>query len=220
MEAMYGRKVGMTRIFDDQGEVVPVTVLLLEPNVVQQVKNVEKEGYKALQLGIGQQKPQRINRPLSRHFAAAKKGFPKFARELRQDQYFIDREFAVGDEIKLEGLFNVGSHVDVVGVSIGKGYQGVIKRHHMKGAQTNSHGTHEYFRHGGSIGNRKTPGRVFKLRGMPGHMGCKRVMQLGLKVVALRPEENLLMVRGAVPGAKNGLVMVRSAIKQVGKKAK
>lgn len=213
MNGIYGRKVGMTRMFDEQGESVPVTVLDLSPNVVHQVKTEETDGYKAVQLGIGQQKSQRVSRSLSRHCAKAKKGFPRFIRELRLDRYFPNKEFAVGDEIKLEGLFEVGSRVDVVGVSVGKGFQGVIKRHHMKGAQTDSHGTHEYFRHGGSIGNRKTPGRVFKLRGMPGHMGHERVMQLGVKVVAVRPAENLLLVRGSVPGPKNGYVFVRTAVK-------
>ncbi|HQH26989.1 MAG TPA: 50S ribosomal protein L3, partial [Oligoflexia bacterium] len=180
-------------MFDDQGESVPVTVLELPPNVVYQVKTDEREGYKAIQIGVGQQKSQRVAKPLSRHCAKAKKGFPKFLREVRLDRYFPGKEFAVGDEVTLDRLFEVGSRVDVVGVTVGKGFQGVIKRHHMKGAQTDSHGTHEYFRHGGSIGNRKSPGKVFKLRGMPGHMGHEQVMQLGVKVVAVRPEENLLL---------------------------
>ena len=213
MNAIYGRKLGMTRIFDEQGESVPVTVLELPPNVVFQVKTEKNDGYNAIQVGVGQQKSQRINRPLSRHYAKAKKGFPRFLRELRLDSYFKEKAFQVGDEIKVDGLFEIGSRVDVVGVSIGKGFMGVMRRHHMKGAQTDSHGTHEYFRHGGSIGNRKSPGKVFKLRGMPGQMGSERVMQLGVKVVALRPDENLLMVRGSVPGPKNGFVFVRSAIK-------
>lgn len=213
MKGIYGRKVGMTRIFTEDGSLVPVTVLDLSPNVVFQVKTEENDGYNAVQVGVGSQKAQRVNKPLSKHFAKAKKGFPSFTRELRLDRYFVGQEFSVGDEIALEGLFEPGARVDVVGTSIGKGFAGVIKRHGMKGAQTNSHGTHEYFRHGGSIGNRKFPGRVFKNKRMPGHLGNERVLQEGLEVIAVRPQENLLLVRGSVPGPKNGAIFVRSSRK-------
>ncbi|MCB0323497.1 MAG: 50S ribosomal protein L3 [Bdellovibrionales bacterium] len=210
-KAMYGRKLGMTRLFTEQGESVPVTALEFPPNVIFQVKTAETDGYAAVQVGVGSQKPQRINKPMTKHLAKAKKGFPKAVREIRLDRFFADATFNVGDEIVLEGLFEPGSKVDVIGQSIGKGFAGVIKRHGMKGAQTNTHGTHEYFRHGGSIGCRKFPGRVFKNKRMAGHMGDVRVMQEGLEVIAVRPEENVLLVRGSVPGPKHGTVMVRTS---------
>ena len=141
------------------------------------------------------------------------KGFPREANEIRLDKYFPKEEFQVGAEVTLDGLFETGTKVDVVGTSIGKGFAGVIKRHGMKGAQTMTHGTHEYFRHGGSIGCRKFPGRVFKNKRMPGHMGVDRVMQEGLEVIEVRGEENLLLVKGSVPGPKNGTVFVRTSLK-------
>jgi large subunit ribosomal protein L3 len=214
MKAIYGRKIGMTRIFSEAGESVPVTVLELPPNVIYQVKTKETDLYDAVQVGFGEQKAQRITKPLSRHMAKAKKGFPRLLREIRLDQYHQGESFELGSEITMEGLFEVGSKVDVVGTSIGKGFAGVIKRHHMKGAQTNSHGTHEYFRHGGSIGCRKFPGRVFKNKRMPGHMGHERVLQEGLEVVAVRPAENLLLVRGSVPGPKDSTIFVRTSLKR------
>ena len=210
---MYGRKVGMTHVFSEQGEFVPVTVLELPPNVVFQVKTVEKEGYKAIQIGFGNQKPQRINKPMTKHFAKAEKGFPKVVKEIRTDQFHAEKEFKVGDELTVDGMFEVGSKVDVVGTSIGKGMQGVVKLHGMKGAQTMTHGTHEHFRHVGSIGCRKFPGRVFKNKRMPAHMGVDTIMLQNLEVVSVRPADNLLLVRGGVPGPVNGTVMVRTAVK-------
>ncbi len=213
LKALYGRKVGMTRIFGEGGEAIPVTVLELPPNVVFQVKTQENDSYRAVQVGFGSQKPQRVNKALTNHFAKAQKGFPKVVGEIRQDDFFTDVTYEVGQEISLEGSFEAGSKVDVVGVSIGKGFAGVMKRHGMKGSQTATRGTHEYQRHGGSIGNRKTPGRVSKGKRMGGHMGVVRVLQEGLEVVAVRPAENLLLVRGSVPGPKNGTIFVRTSIK-------
>jgi large subunit ribosomal protein L3 len=213
MKAMYGRKVGMTQMFAEDGTRVPVTAIELPPNVVFQVKTSDREGYRAVQVGIGSQKVQRANKPLTGHVAKAEKGIPRELREIRQDSLFPDQEFSVGDEITCEGLFEKGTKVDVVGTSIGKGYQGVIKRHGMKGAQTQTHGTHEYFRHAGSIGCRKFPGRVFKNKRMPGHMGVDRVMVQGVEVVDVLPEKNLLLVKGGIPGPKNGTIFVRTAIK-------
>jgi large subunit ribosomal protein L3 len=214
MNGIYGRKVGMTRVFTESGESVPVTVLEMTPNVVYQVKSEESEGYSAVQVGLGTQKAQRVSKPQTKHFAKAKKGFPAKAREIRLDAYFEGKEFAVGDEIVLKGLFECGSKVDVVGTTIGKGFAGVIKRHGMKGAQTMTHGTHEYFRHGGSIGCRKFPGRVWKNKRMPGHMGVDRVVQQGLEVIQVRDEEHVLLVRGSVPGPKNGTVFVRTSTRR------
>lgn len=222
MKALYGTKEGMTRVFSEKGESIPVTVLSIPPNVVFQVKTSEKDGYDALQVGVGEQKAQRVNRPQANHFAKAKKGMPKFVAELRYEDAPEDTEESpapkVGDELKLEGTFEAGQLVDVVGTTKGKGFAGVIKRHGMKGAQTMTHGTHEYFRHAGSIGCRKFPGRVFKNKRMAGHMGAVRRVQEKLEVVAVRPEDNALLIRGSVPGHKGSQVLVRSA-KKAKKKA-
>lgn len=215
MKAIYGRKVGMTRIYTAEGESVPATVIETRPNAVFQVKTVEKDGYAAVQIGLGEQKPQRLNRPFSRHVSKAEKGTPAKLAEIKlseQNGAKADQEFKVGDEIKIDSMFEIGSRVDVVGTTIGKGFQGVMKRHHMKGF-IRTHGTHEYFRHGGSIGNRKFPGRVFKNKRMPGQMGVDRVTQLGVEVISIRPEDNVLIVRGSIPGPKNGTVFVRQAVK-------
>ena len=153
MKAIYGRKIGMTRIFTAAGESIPATVIETTPNTVFQVKTEAGEGYSAVQVGIGTQKPQRVNRPLSRHVAKAEKGTPRELIEIRlneQNGCKKDESFKVGDEIKVDGMFEVGSRVDIVGTSIGKGFQGVMKRHHMKGF-IRTHGTHEYFRHGGLL---------------------------------------------------------------------
>lgn len=211
MKALYGKKVGMTRIFDETGRCIPVTVLSMTPNVVVQTKTEEKEGYASVQVGFGEQKPQRLNKAISGHIASAKHGALRHLREIRLDP--DDADYQVGDEIKLEGMFESGELVDVIGVTQGKGFAGVIKRHGMKGAQTMTHGTHEYFRHGGSIGCRKFPGRVFKNKRMAGHMGNVRRIQERLKVAQVRADEHLLLIQGSVPGPKNGLVCVRSAVK-------
>lgn len=213
MNAMYGKKLGMTRMFTENGECIPVTAIELAPNVVFQVKTNDKDGYSAVQVGIGTQLKQRLRKSQVGHCSKAEKGFPKKLKELRLDTYFSGKQFNVGDEITLEGLFEKGKRVDVVGTSLGKGFQGVIKRHGMKGAQTQTHGTHEYFRHVGSIGNRKFPGRVFKNKRMPGHMGNETVMIQGIEVVDVQTEKNLVLVKGGIPGPLNGVVLVRTAIK-------
>jgi len=216
MGQIYGRKVGMTRIFNDAGENVAVTVVEVTPNVVTQVKTVEKEGYSAVQVGFGEQKPQRVNKALSGHEKAAKRGVFQYLRELRFDAKGVTSSSAatynVGDEITLEGQFEAGAKVDIIGTSIGKGFAGVMKRHHMKGNPM-TRGTHEYRRHGGSIGCRKFPGRVFKNKRMAGHMGVERCVQEQSKVVAVRPQENLILILGGIPGKKNGVVLIRSAVK-------
>ena len=214
MKSLIGRKLGMTRIFTKAGESVPVTILEVGPNVVYQVKTLETDGYSAIQVGFGQQKSQRLNLPEKSHFAKAKKGFPLCVREFRLDQCKRegDNGFNVGDTFTLGGMFDAGNKVDVVGTSIGKGFAGVIKRHGMHGFNR-THGTHEYFRHGGSIGNRKFPGRVFKNKRMPGHMGCDRVLQENIEVVEVRLAENLMLLKGSVPGAKDSFVVVRESVK-------
>jgi len=214
MNQIFGKKIGCTRIFTAGGESVPVTVLECTPNVICQVKTSEKDGYSAVQVGLEAQKLQRINKAEAGHFRQAEKGAFKILRELRLDDHGQkgDKTYSVGEQISLEGLFEPGKRVDVAGVTIGKGFAGVVKRHGMKGNPA-TRGTHEYRRHGGSIGCRKTPGRTFKNKRMGGHMGVELMTQLGLQVVEVRPEENLLLVRGSVPGAKNSYVYIRDAIK-------
>ena len=209
--AIYGKKEGMTRVFDEKGQSVPVTVLSVTPNVVYQIKTPEREGYSALQVGLGEQKAQRVNKPLTNHFKKAKKGMPKETKEIRLSEGV--EAFNVGDELSLEGMFEAGDKVDIFGTTKGKGFAGVIKRHGMKGAQTMTHGTHESFRHAGSIGCSKFPGRVFKNKRMAGHMGTEKRIQEKLEVVAVRVEDNALLVKGSVPGAKGSTVLVRSALK-------
>ena len=214
MKAIYGKKIGMTRVYTAGGEVVPVTALELGPNVIHQVKTPESDGYSALQVGFGKQKAQRVNKALTGHYAKAKKGAPRFSAEIRLEEAGEDiSQYNVGDVISIGGMFEIGSRVDVLGTSIGKGFAGVIKRHHMKGAQTATRGTHEYRRHVGSIGNRKFPGRVFKNKRMPGQMGHLRVVQQGLKVIEVRADENVILVLGSVPGPKNGTIMVKASVK-------
>ena len=220
MKALYAQKLGMTRIFKEDGTVVPVTVLLCQPNIITQVKTPANDGYSAIQVGFGTQKLQRVNKPRKGHLEKAKKGTPRILKEIRLDRQIGTKvaptdsvQFEVGGELPLGEMFSIGSKVDVVGISIGKGFAGVMKRHHMKGAQTNTHGTHEYFRHGGSIGCRKFPGRVFKNKRMGGHMGAERVMQEHLEVVSVRAEENVLLLKGSVPGAKNSYVFIRASEK-------
>lgn len=216
MKAIYGKKVGMTRVFTAAGESVPVTVLEIEPNVIFQVKSKDSDGYDAVQVGIDSQKTQRVNKPLLAHMAKAEKGAKKMIAEIRLNKKngYNGEEYAIGAEITLEGMFEVGARVDVSGISVGKGFAGVMKRHNMAGF-SRTHGTHEYFRHGGSIGNRKFPGRVFKNKRMPGHMGVENVTQLGLEVVSIKAEQNLLLVKGSVPGPKNGYVFVRQAVRDL-----
>lgn len=210
----------MTQIFAEDGKRLPVTVLELAPNVVQQVKTDVTDGYNAIQIGYGQQKTQRANKATVNHCAKAQKGIPSFLGEIRLSQENgaltkdgkVAKEYKVGDEVTVEGMFDVGTRVDVVGTSLGKGFAGVMKRHNMSGFRA-THGTHEYFRHGGSIGCRKFPGRVFKNKRMAGHMGVDRVLQIGLEVVKVMTDKNLLLVKGAVPGPKGEMVFVRQAIK-------
>jgi len=220
MKAIYGRKVGMTKMFTEDGKHIPVTVLELGPNVVQQVKTTDSDKYEAVQIGFGSQKPQRVTKAQRQHFAKAEKGVPRFVGEIRLNEKNGGaekgkvKEFKLGDAITLSGMFEKGNRVDIVGTSLGKGFAGVMKRHGMKGAQTDTHGTHEYHRHGGSIGCRKFPGRVFKNKRMGGHMGTERVIQLGLEVLDVRADENVLIVKGSVPGPRDGIVFVREAVKE------
>jgi large subunit ribosomal protein L3 len=210
MTGLIGRKVGMTQFYNAEGNVIPVTVIETGPCVVVQKKETAKDGYNALQVGFGSKKAQRVNKPMQGHMAKAGKGAFEVLKEFR----LVDvSQYEVGQEIKVGDLFKAGDHIAVSGTSKGHGFTGVIKRWSFAGFP-GSHGTHEYFRHGGSIGNRSYPGRVRKGKKMAGHWGNEQVSIQNLEVVDIRPEENLMLVKGAVPGAKHGVVIVRSAAKR------
>jgi large subunit ribosomal protein L3 len=200
----------MMQHYGAEGNVVPVTVVETGPCVVVQKKEPATDGYSALQVGFGSRKAQRVNKAEQGHMAKAGKGAFEVLREFRLDDV---SGYQVGQEIKVTDLFKVGDLIDVAGVSKGHGFSGVIKRWSFAGFP-GSHGTHEYFRHGGSIGNRSYPGRVRKGKKMAGHWGNEQIATQNLLVVEIRAEENLLFVRGAVPGAKQGVVILRPAVKR------
>jgi large subunit ribosomal protein L3 len=213
MIGLIGRKLGMTQVFSPDGTLVPVTVIETGPCTVVQKKTVQRDGYSALQLGFGVRKPQRATKALLGHCKAAGKGPFTVLREFHFEN--VDN-YEVGSEITAEQVFQAGEFVDVIGRSKGRGYSGVMKRHGM-GGFPGTHGTHEYFRHGGSIGNRSFPGRIFKGKRMAGQYGNEQVTILHLRVFAVRSEGNLLLVRGAVPGARGGVVLVRKSVGKVKK---
>lgn len=200
----------MTQLFAADGSVVPVTVIQAGPCVVVQKKDTAEDGYHALQLGFGNKKGKRVSKAEQGHMKKAGKGIFQVLGEFRVAEV---SPYQVGQEIKVSDLFKAGELVDVTGTSKGRGFTGVIKRWGFAGFPA-SRGTHEYFRHGGSIGNRSFPGRVFKGKRMAGHWGNERVTVENLEVVAIRPEENLLLVKGSVPGARQGLLLIRHAVKQ------
>ncbi|MCA9551670.1 MAG: 50S ribosomal protein L3 [Myxococcales bacterium] len=212
---LLGKKVGMTQIFVD-GERMPVTVIELGPNVVVQKKTKDtKDGYDAIQLGFGDKEHRKVNKPMKGHFEKSDVKPKWFIKEIRLPEEKIGA-FEVGQEIKAD-VFAEGQWVDITGTSKGKGFQGVMKKHNMKGAKQATHGTHEQFRHVGSIGCRTTPGEVNKGKRLPGQMGNKTVTVQNVKIVKLDLEKNLCMVLGSVPGAPDGYVMVRHAVKKLGK---
>ena len=209
MNGLIGKKLGMTQLFTADGSVVPVTVIQTGPCVVVQKKEAERDGYTALQVGFGSKKNQRVRKPEQSHLAKAGKGAFEVLRELRSEDV---AQYAVGQEIKVADLFKTGDRVDVAGVSKGRGFAGVIKRWSFAGFP-GSRGTHEYFRHGGSIGNRSFPGRVFKGKKMAGQLGNERASVQNLEVIEVRAESNLLFIKGSVPGAPQGVVLVRRTVK-------
>ena len=209
MDGILGRKLGMTQIFTDDGATVPVTVVEAGPCVVLALKTIDRDGYEAVQLGLVEaQPPRRVTKPQLGHF---KKSGSSPVRKLAEFVADPGESWELGDQVKV-GIFQEKDWVDVVGTSKGKGYQGVIKRHHMAG-EKRSHGQHEFFRHGGSIGCRKTPGRVHPGKRMSGRMGNERVTQQNLKVAKVMSDEGLILVHGAVPGPNNGYVTVRHSVK-------
>jgi len=208
--ALIGRKAGMTRIFTDAGETVPVTVIEVLPNRVTQVKSVDKDGYRAIQVSFGKKRPQLLSKPAAGHFAKANVEPGKSLVEFRLGEK-EGADLAVGAELKA-GLFAVGAVVDVTGTTIGKGFAGTMKRHNFGGHHA-SHGVSVSHRTPGSIGQRQTPGRVFQGKRMSGHMGVVRRTVENLKVIEIDAERNLLLISGAVPGAEGGQVIVRPSVK-------
>jgi len=205
---LIGRKVGMTRIFTEQGESIPVTVLEMEPNRITQIKTCDSDGYNAIQVTVGERRASRVNKAASGHFAKAGVEAGRKTVEFRLDS---EPDFTAGSEIKAD-IFEAGQIVDVSGTSIGKGFQGGIKRHNFH-RQDMTHGNSISHRSNGSIGQNQTPGRVFKGKKMSGHMGaCKSTVQ-NLEIVRVDVEKNLILVRGGVPGAKNSNIIVKPAVK-------
>ncbi len=208
---LVGRKVGMTRVFDDKGVSIPVTVIEAEPNRITQCKTIESDGYAALQVTVGTRRASRVTMPMAGHFKKADVAPGRSLWEFR----LIDGEsgdYKPGDELKVD-LFAAGQKVDVTGTTIGKGFAGTIKRHHFRG-QRKTHGNSLSHRVPGSIGQNQTPGRVFKGKKMAGHLGAVRRSVQNLEVVRVDAERNLLLIKGAVPGAKGGDLIVRPAVKR------
>lgn len=206
--SLLGRKVGMTRIFGEDGDSVPVTVLEIAPNRVSQVKTSERDGYEAIQLSIGEKKASRVNKSQAGHFAKAGVAAGTFVRESRVDDA---SEYELGAEVAVT-LFEAGQKVDVTGTSKGKGFAGTIKRHNFRGKDA-THGNSISHRTPGSIGQNQTPGRVFPGKKMSGHMGAVKTTTQSLEVVRVDAERNLLLIKGAVPGSIGGDVTVKHSIK-------
>lgn len=205
-KGILGRKLGMTQVFDEAGRVVPATVIQAGPCVVVQKKTVERDGYEALQVGFEPIPESRVNKPLRGHFARAKVKPFRFLRELRLAN---TAEYQVGQEIRAD-IFQPGDHVDVTGISKGKGFAGGIKRHGFRRGPM-AHGS-KYHRRPGSLAA-KGPARVFKGRKLPGRAGGERVTVLNLEVIKSDPERNLLLVKGAVPGPRRGLLIIKNSVK-------
>jgi len=209
---LLGKKLGMTQVFGSDGERVPVTAVAAGPCVVIAKRTPGKDSYSAIQIGFLERKASRVNRPQTGQFAKAGVKPAQLVREIRLSEADLAK-YEVGQVLKAADVFVKGNCVDVIGTSKGKGYQGVLKRHHIGGSR-NTHGTHEFFRHGGSIGCRLTPGRVHKGKRMTGHLGDERKTVQNLEVVDILPEENVVLIRGAVPGGKNGFLLVQNAVKR------
>ena len=210
---LVGRKCGMTRIYNDVGAAVPVTVIEALPNRVSQVKSQENDGYTAIQVTVGTRRPSRVTKALAGHYAKAKVAPGSSAGEFRVTAADQDK-YAPGAEIKVD-VFSVGQVVDVTGTTIGKGFAGTMKRHNFKGGRK-THGNSVSHRAPGSIGQRQTPGRVFKGKRMSGHMGVADRTIENLKIVQIDAARNLLLISGAVPGAEGGRVIVRPSVKAIG----
>ena len=208
VKGLLGTKLGMTQVWDENHKLIPVTVVQADSNVVTQLRNADRDGYTAVQIGFGQIDPRKVTKPLAGHFEAAGVTPRRHVVELRT----ADAEsYELGQELSVE-VFEAGQKVDVVGKSKGKGFAGVMKRHGFSGVGA-SHGAHKNHRKPGSIGGASTPGRVFKGLRMAGRMGAVRHTTMNLTVHAVDAEKNLLLIKGAVPGARGQVVLVRTAVK-------
>jgi large subunit ribosomal protein L3 len=207
---LLGRKLGMTRVFKADGQAVPVTVIEIKPNVVSQIKNQETDGYSALQLTSGQKKSSRINKALAGHFAKANIEAGDLIAEFLCEE---ETKYNVGDSLLISDLFSEGQYVDVAGTSKGKGFAGTVKRHNFR-TQDATHGNSRSHRVPGSIGQNQTPGRVFKGKKMAGHLGNERCTVQSLEIIKIDQEKNVIMIKGAIPGAPGGRVEVRPAVKK------
>jgi len=208
-KGLLGTKLGMTQVWDENNKLVPVTVIEIAPNVVTQLRTPEKDGYVAVQIAAGAIDPRKVNQPAAGHFREAGVTPRRHLAEVRTADA---ASYELGQELTVDGTFEAGQLVDVVGTSKGKGFAGVMKRHNFKGVSA-SHGSHRNHRKPGSIGASSTPSRVFKGMRMAGRMGGERVTVLNLRVHAVDAEKGLLLVKGAVPGARGRLVFVRNAVK-------
>src|SRR3990167_8209316 len=209
---LLGKKCGMTRIFTEDGTSVPVTVIEVLPNRVTQIKTVENEGYSAIQVTTGERKRSKVTKPQAGHFAKAGVEPGYLVREFSVKDASEIGEITVGSELKVD-RFAVGQYVDVTGKTKGKGFAGVIKRHHFN-SQDETHGNSVTTRAPGSIGQRQSPGKVFKGKRMAGHLGDAKRTIMTQQVVRIDPERNLIMIKGSVPGAPNNYVVIRSAVKK------
>lgn len=203
MTGLIGKKIGMTSLFDENGKNIPCTVVLVEPNVVSQVKTIENDGYTAIQIGTGERKEKHSTKALTGHFKKAGTTPKRKSTELRGESSVV-----VGQSLNAADIFNEGDYVDVVGTSKGKGFQGVVKRHGFAGVGESTHGQHNRARHPGSIGACSTPSRVFKGMRMAGQTGNRRALVQNLVVMKIDVGNNLLVLKGAVPGAKGSYVIV------------
>jgi large subunit ribosomal protein L3 len=208
-KGLLGKKLGMTQVWDENNRLVPVTVVEITPNVVTQVRTPEVDGYSAVQIAYGQIDPRKVNKPAAGHFDKAGVTPRRHLTEVRTADA---GDYTAGQELTVDSVFEPGQLVDVVGTSKGKGFAGVMKRHNFKGVSA-SHGAHRNHRKPGSIGASSTPSRVFKGMRMAGRMGGERVTVLNLKVHSVDAEKGLLLVKGAVPGARGRIVFVRNAVK-------
>ena len=204
-KAILAKKVGMTQIFNEAGELVPVTVLQAGPCVVTQVKTIENDGYEAVQVGFEDIREKLVNKPVKGMFDKAGVSYKRYVREFK-----LEGEYSVKNEIKVD-VFEAGDKIDATAIAKGKGFQGAIKRHGQSRGPM-AHGS-KYHRHAGSNGSCSTPSRVFKGKKMPGHMGGKKVTTQNLEVVRVDAEKNLLLVKGAVPGPKKSLVTIKESVK-------
>lgn len=208
VKGLLGTKLGMTQVWDENNNLIPVTVVQADSNVVTQLRNADRDGYTAVQIGYGQIDPRKVTKPLAGHFEAAGVTPRRHLVELRTADA---ADYAAGQELSVE-LFEAGQKVDVVGTSKGKGFAGTMKRHNFSGVGA-SHGAHKNHRKPGSIGGASTPGRVFRGQKMAGRMGAERVTTQNLTIHAIDAEKNLLLIKGAVPGARGRVVLVRTAVK-------